>query len=210
MGLWDLLKNAVVETTPDVKSPETSLIKPPDQFVRDNGGVVFQQSSQQVIDPMVKQQLKDALTSSSPKTWTELQEQIITLKTVLPDEPSAYKAAIALFGKKGIGHDQLLQDATSCIDILDGKKQEFDKELDNQIKSRVGGKQQEIESIDNELKSLQAKINDLISKKNQETIEISAEKDKISQTQNKFVMAYNLLKQELMDEKTKIQTYGKT
>ena len=60
-----------------------------------------------------------------------------------------------------------------------------------------------------EIKNMQTKIAELSNKKSQSSIEISAEKDKIAQTQGKFIGAYNVLKQELLDEKTKIQTYGK-
>lgn len=157
---------------------------------------------------VVKKRLIDTINEKAPKSWASLQAQISTLKEVLPDEGSAYKAAIALLVKGGTSFEQLEQDVKTVLDILDGEKQEFDSQAEKQLSQKVGTRQKHVDDIKAQVKSLEDQIAALNTQAGEEITAIALDSNKINEGKQKFAAGYNSLKKDLTDEKTKISAYG--
>ena len=202
------MKSLVVEEIPDPNSIKSEDHTAKSQETTSFAGNSISTTAVGLVDPKIKEQLLATLNEKSPKTWTELHNQITTLKTVLPDEISAYKAALALFAKNGVSHDQVLQDISSVIDILDGQKLEFDSECERQLSQKVGARQKNLADLTAKIKEHEAQIAVLTSQQSEETAAIAVGTNKIAKTQANFLVAYNVVHKELIDEKNKISAYG--
>ena len=210
-GFWNSLKSMVVEEVPAAANmgKPVAVVNGPSYTPPPPLTIDFQQPRESSLDPAIRQQLKDAVFSSAPKAWLELLDQVSTLKGVISDEPTAYKAAIAVFTKRGLNYDQLLIDAATCIDVLESKKQEFEKELEDQTSQRVSSRQKAIDDLDTKIQEFQAQLAELANRRSQEASSMTTEKQKISNTKDKFMAAYDAVRRELVDEKNKISLYGK-
>lgn len=209
MSFLDSIKGAFVETIPDtIGIPVKPTEKTKTSLDVTAVAVPVPNTYSSVLDPEAKKNLQTELNQSVPKTWTDLQNQISTLKKVLPDEISAYKAGLALLQQQGISYDQVLNDIQSVIDALDGKKQDFDAKATDKLNQQVGAKQKNLEDISNKRKDFEAQLAALSSQESEESSAIAVIKSKISQAQQKFLGAYNSIHKELVDEKNKISAYG--
>jgi predicted nucleic acid-binding Zn-ribbon protein len=208
MNFLDKMKSYVVEEVPAPKQEENPAPAATNGSSPHPDPVLTFAGNHGVVDPKIKEQILTTLNSKSPADWTEFQNQITTLKSVLPDEISAYKATFALFAKKGISPEQMLQDASSVVDLLESQKQEFDSEYERQLSQKVGIRQKHVADLSGQIKALEAQIATLTSQQSEESAAIAVETNKIAQTQSNFIAAYNVVHKELVDEKNKISAYG--
>ena len=240
MGKFDWLKNALI------KEEEPSVAQNPNV---NNSNVNNSQFQARFVQPTVSQPVmtQPVMTQSSDTTpdqayldhlYKFMEEQNIpgpdyfefanTLHEMsqmaggIP-EANLYQLAYVGLKAQGVTPAQLTQTASKYIGLFDKHKQEFENVLSQEIQKSINSKTQEIQNLEQNNASAEAKINDITQqiqtlqqqmvanaqKIAENNIFIQTESQKVTIKKSKFENAYKIVVEKVNGDIQKIQNYVK-
>lgn len=130
--------------------------------------------------------------------YIKFKQSIISLADLKIDEMTSIKSAFATASTMGVTKSNLIRSAKHYRNILEKEKMQFADAMQNQMNERVAKKKEEAGILQDKLKEYTIKIEQM--KKEMEVFqkkidnvddEIAEAKEKINQTSNNFMNAYN-------------------
>jgi chromosome segregation ATPase len=166
------------------------------------------------LDQSAQKAFIDALEKDDAPLFEELSGTLEALRESILDEGARYKAALKLLSKRA-SVQQILTDYDKSIGTLEQTFRDFEKDSKRQSEARVGSKRQAVESLgqqiatlNQQLEALRNQIADLAAKQTTEQASISTEEAKVTLVGQRFELAYNQLRNEILSQRAKIAQYG--
>lgn len=230
MGLMDSLKNLVTE---QVEVPDAPVIKaaslPPIISATSlsaypiSTSVSTSSTEIEAIDQSIKSKFQEALAINTPPLYTELNDTVAMLAEDIPNVASRYKAAIKILAKRGATTVQIVTAFDSCIQTVEKKAQEFQAAAAKKIEEKIGGRKNQIQTIEsnitainNQIQNLNAQIVGLQSQiatfnsnRDQLSSEIVKEESSIKLKQERLTAVYNQFHSDLDKQKQALLDYSK-
>lgn len=125
----------------------------------------------------------------------------------IPDEGTRIKTAFNLLKKAGLTKDKLLNTGYEYIKLIDHELDGIEGAYNQQYKSDVELKEQQIQAKSQEIQSLSNKINILRQEITQLTAQVSQSKTQLNTNKEQFIAAGQLKKSEIETELQKINQY---
>lgn len=136
--------------------------------------------------------------------YLEFKQAMAALAKMDMDEPTAFKSAFAAASTMGLTKEKLIKTANHYKVVLNKENQQFGIALQNQTKTRVNGKLQEVEHLKEQIVKHQQKIVQLEEqvKKFQATIDnadndVQEAKARIEGTKENFLLTYQSIMNEI-------------
>jgi hypothetical protein len=162
-----------------------------------------------VVDQGMVERILAELETSAPVGYKEFVGNLATLADALPTDDLLYKSALKLAGKQGHTAVGLALDYEKCLRLLDEQGRIFDASVQEQITSKVGGRQAELARLDGEITKLNEQMVQLQSQRASEAAAIETDTTRIETTKAKFQDAFAAVVSRLTDQKNKLATFGK-
>jgi len=182
-----------------------------------------QQPVQQQIpgqeDGAIKKQLLDALEQANLPGYDyfEFIKAIDVQATIIPSEAMRFQSTFAVATTMGVNVQTLLTSAQHYLEALSKKEKEFLEALEKHSTEAVGGKENQIATIDQTMQQkgqliaqLTQEINDLQNQKTTLTNEISENKIKIDVVRNNFFATLKVIVGRITGDVEKIKQYLQT
>lgn len=174
------------------------------------------QEAIKALDEKSKAKFDAAINAKNPKFYKKLNDLLSTLAEDMPNEGATYKTAIKLLAKEGATANLLISDLDLVISAVEENNKNFSEQAEKKLAELVGGRQNNIATIDQtlaakqqQIQALQADITTLTSQKQEQTNLIGAETQKINLGKERFVVVYNQLRTQLQKQKDNISNYSK-
>ena len=139
--------------------------------------------------------------------YLEYKQSLQSLGNVDMDETTRYQSALAMAKTMGATPAKLISSAKTYIKVLDNEGAKFKQASTNQRTKQVTGKEEEIKAHQKAIKEKEALIEKLTKEiaqhktqleKTKETITNAA--NKVQQTTDKFMVAYNVVKGQILTD----------
>lgn len=146
--------------------------------------------------------------------YFEFAKTLEALKPTMPAEQTLYQTAFASGSVMGATKDKLIQTAQHYLDILGKKQEEFGIAVQQQTEATVTSKEQELATMDEQIKdradkiqALTDEINAMTNQKTEMVNEISANKVKIEQVKNDFAATLQVFVSKISRDMERIEKY---
>lgn len=171
-----------------------------------------------VLDTKIVEKLLQAIEKNNLEgfDYLEYKKSLKALEKMPMDEATKYRSAFATASTMGVTLDKLLKTTDFYLGVLDKENEQFLGAFKNQFDDKVSGREREIaqfEAIIKEKSEQIKKLTEEITKHQQQIGELKAKVEqsnlKINKTQNDFKVSYSHLKNQLEEDKVKMQKYLK-
>ncbi len=220
-SIWQSIRSMVVEEVPDpvvasvpVTKSGATMRNTPIPTVPVDQALLTPMKAQ--ADQAARQRLEQAISASAPAGYSDVSDTILTLADSIPDESQRYKAALKLAAKHGHSVSDLLGDFDKCIGVLESKGREFQDEIKSQVEKKVGSRQAKVRTIEglvsqnqSRIGALHKEIEQLTEQLSTENSAISADTARIQDVNDGFTASYDAVLAQLVDQRKKIELYGK-
>jgi hypothetical protein len=209
------LKNLLFEDDPKSKSESAPVSQPAQSQPQPIQQPVQPVSQGGVIDEGIQDQLLQVLEQNNTPEFDyfEFKDSLKNLQSVIPDEPSRFKAAFAAV-QKLTSPDKLIATADMYLGKLAEKKDQFAQYVQQLMNQNVGSKEAQVQQLEEDM----IKKQDTIDRLNQEISdaqtqklnllnEAAGEKSKIETVQRNFDVTYQAITNTISGDKQKIQVY---
>jgi uncharacterized protein YjbJ (UPF0337 family) len=144
--------------------------------------------------------------SSSPlfDVATKFNEGLASLKDVIPDAGTRYRAVMA---QLHFTPDNVRAAYQSLVDVIQGQDKHFGEVIDNQRKTDIGSREQTIASIDAQIEAAKAQIQALMQQRDSVNGEIVATKAKLDSAVTTFDSVAKGLITQVQDNLSSINIY---
>lgn len=173
--------------------------------------IVPGQSSPEIV-AILEQAIADA--NLPGFDYLEFKAALTNLASLPITEEQKFKTVFATIQSMNVTKEALLSAVDHYVGVLDKKKGEFDSFVEGLIQTEVTAKETQIASIDEaiakdaqEIERLTNSIKEKQQKKQEVSIEIFNSKNNISSKQSAFVASYNDIKNKLLDDKNKLNSF---
>lgn len=210
-GLWDTIKDAVVEQTPDVPARNTPLPMPrvtPLPTAPTVGEHPY--GSPVTPDPKALETLESKLDAALPEAYKGFIEQYNNLDGVIPDEATRMKAALKT---SHTSIEQIVGAFDQLLGVMDVAHADFQKKFDSNKTSVLGAAKQQIDATDElihtreaQLKSIQDEIVSLKSKRSADAEQMQNEEARLDGIRKGFEAALVQIVGRLNGQKARIST----
>ena len=212
-SIFEKVKSAFVEEVPDPKAQEThSAVKNTSTEVPAvvSSGGAFHKAD---VDPQALAKLEDALTQAMPSLYTHFNEQFESLREVIPDEITRFKAALKTSHATA---EQILSALEQLFRVLEHAKSEFmDQFTANLNKVKMAAEQslaatdELIKSKEAQLKAIQDEIASHRSKREADVQHLNSEQTHLEGVRDSFQAALAQVTNRLTIQKEKISAMPK-
>ena len=167
-------------------------------------------------DETIAKLLTDALEKANIEgfDYFEFAQMLQALKPSLPSEQTLFQTAYTSGKVMGTTKEKLLQTAKVYLDVLNKKAQEFETACKEAIKQQVTGRENELKSMDAAIQekaaaiqALTEEINVMTAKKTKVTNEIGENRVKIETRQNNFTATLQIFTGRIQSDIEKIGRY---
>lgn len=148
--------------------------------------------------------------------YLEFRTSLLSLSKMPMDEATRYQSAYAMAQTMGVDAAKLTETANHYLNVLKNEALKFQQAIENQQKSGLGAKEQEIIGLQNAisqkselLKQISAEIEQHTQKIEEIKKQISESGTKIAQTQVDFQTTYDAMVQQINNDIDKIKNYIK-
>jgi hypothetical protein len=221
------LKSLLFEDVPDppiaAASPAAAPAAAVSPFTPTTGAPVFR-APPPAIDPAVhaeidrgiQTKLLEAVSAANATLYNELDDFLDTMADAIPDEGMRWRKALEFQAKKGHTPQLILLDVDKCIGALEEHGRLFSKNVEQQLKDRVGSRVQSVETLTNqiaakqrELEALQNEIRALEDRRNTDQAAISTEQAKVERVQARFSVVFPIIMNEVKTQRAKLESFVK-
>jgi chromosome segregation ATPase len=211
VGLVTIEDDAVTTAVPESEaSPQPITSRPPPRAAATGDRELVA-----ALDTSSRDQLVAAMEASGAQLVEDLMDMIGTLRENISDETALYKAALKILIKQGNTVSAIRQDFDKCIGALEATSRDFAAQLKAQLDKRVGGKlkiaqdckaqmaakQQQIETLQNEVANLAAQAHEAESS-------VADEQAKLDLAQQRFTHNYTAIRGEIEGTYAKVAQHG--
>jgi archaellum component FlaC len=148
--------------------------------------------------------------------YLEFRGSLLSLSKMPMDEATRFQSAYAMAQTMGVDVPKLLDTAAHYLNVLKNEELKFQQALDNQQKSGLGAKEQEIAGLQNAvnqkselLKQITQEIQQHQAKMEEIKQQINEAGAKMNQAQSDFAVTYNTLVNQIQQDIQNIKTYIK-
>ena len=148
--------------------------------------------------------------------YMELKKSLQSLKKMDMDDATRFKSAFAMAQTMGVSKAKLVESAQFYIGILKKEEQKFQVALSNQQQKQVGDKEAKITQVEANIQKKEAQIKKLqaeVAKHKEQINTLQAEMKeaggKIASTKNDFIVSYNSLVNQILQDVENINQYIK-
>jgi hypothetical protein len=148
--------------------------------------------------------------------YFEYRGSLLSLSKMPMDEATRYQSAYAMAQTMGVDVPKLTDSATHYLNVLKNEELKFQQALDNQQKSGMASKEQEIVNLQNAvnqkselLKQITQEIQQHQAKMEEIKLQITDASAKINQAQSDFGVTYNALVGQIQQDIQNIKNYLK-
>lgn len=148
--------------------------------------------------------------------YLEFKKSLQSLSKMPMDEATRYKSAYAMAQTMGITPQKLVDTAQFYLNVLQKEEKKFLQAMASQKSKQIGNKQQDLQKLDELIKSKTAQIKQLTEdiekhqqQKVQMTQEISNSSVKVESTKANFDVTYDLLVSQIKQDIDNIKNYLK-
>lgn len=131
------------------------------------------------------------------------------LKDVIVDEATRFKAAYKVIQSSGVSLNEIIGSVDVHASTLEREGEKFSKALEEQNNSAVGTLERQYAETEESLTRLRGEITKLEAMKSQLEADISIERAKVETVKSNFEAAYELLHQQLENDKNKLTQHLK-
>lgn len=214
MGLNSILKKVgVLEDVPDETTTSETVATTPTQ-----PATTFTPSTNEsgVFDQQIYDSLTKAIADKDMpgNDYLEFKASLKNLQIAGLSEEQMFKAAFAVLSANGLTKDILFRSLDVYLSVLDSEKTEFKDTLMQVTNQKIAGKQKELADNDLKAEELRRQIETInqqlkVIQANAETLtgEINDAKNKIAATEANFNKTFNTLVGQLTTDKEKITKY---
>ncbi len=199
MSVLGYLKNMVIEEVPETSKAAPPLPPKPTIPV----------PSPESIDPAIKKILEQEVQLAAHPAYSQFLSLSESMSTVIPDENTRFRAALAALAPQNIAIKDILFDVDECIQALDKKEREATAASAKARQARVGSREAELKNI----RLTAARLQDELAKANADSARLEAELAdevrKIEETEAQFAAAITSYRKELNERKDRISFLGK-
>jgi hypothetical protein len=170
------------------------------------------QNVQGVIDNKFVDQLTTLIEQNNipGQDYFEFKQAIENMKSMAGmSDSQKFQTIYAVLSLQGCTKTVLLTSLDKYVSIIQGEKITFNKEMENQYQAKVTAKLGEAESAKKEMEALTKRMGDLNTKILNVTQEAGAEEMKIRATEANFMASADIIINEMMSDKQKINEYLK-
>jgi archaellum component FlaC len=175
-----------------------------------------------VSDGVHNQKIFDSLTQSLEANnmqgfdYFEFRGSLLSLAKMPMDEATRFQSAYAMAQTMGADAGKLTETANHYLNVLKNEELKFQQALENQRKSGLGAKEQEIAGLENAVKQKSELLKQITQEIQQHQAKIEEIKQqigdssaKMSQAQNDFSVTYNSLVTQIQQDIDNIKKYIK-
>ncbi|MFZ4543113.1 MAG: hypothetical protein ACOYOA_03615 [Saprospiraceae bacterium] len=148
--------------------------------------------------------------------YLEFRTSLLSLSKMPMDEATRYQSAYAMAQTMGVDSNKLTDTAAHYLNVLKNESLKFQQAIDNQQKSGLGSKEQEITGLQNAiaqktelLKQISTEIEQHTQKIEEIKKQITESGNKIAQAQVDFQTTYNAMVEQINADIEKIKNYIK-
>ncbi len=146
--------------------------------------------------------------------YLEFKQSLQALVKMPMDEETRYKSAFAMAQSMGTSADHLIKTAKHYIDVLEKEEKKFETALEQQVSSKIGQQNSEIQSMEKSVQEKAAQIKTLTNQIAEMQKKIEATKNsiadstaKINTTKSNFIASYNLLRGQIEADVENMEKY---
>ncbi len=170
------------------------------------------------VDAKIVEKLLQAIEKNNLEgfDYLEYKKSLKALEKMPMDEATKYRSAFATASTMGVTLEKLLKTTDFYLGILNTENEQFVGAFKTQFNDKVSGREREIAQFQEIIKEKSAQIEKLtaeITKHQTQITELKTKLEesnqKINKTQNDFKSSYEHLKNQLEEDKLKMQKYLK-
>ena len=148
--------------------------------------------------------------------YLEFKQSLKSLEKMPMDEQTRFQSAFAMAKTMGANPQKLIEAAGHYLKVLHQEEKKFEQALSNQRSQQIGGREQQIKSMENAIKQKAQQIKKLSEDIEQHQKQLAAIKKEISgavvkveTTKNNFIASYNALVVQIQNDVEKMRQYLK-
>lgn len=168
------------------------------------------------IDRGIQAKLVEAIDGAGATLYSELDDFVDMMADTIPDENVRWKKGIELLSKKGHTVLAILGDIDKCIGALEEHGRIFSRNVEQQLRDRVGSRVQSVESLTKQitekeatLAAMQAEIDGLKQKRDTDQAAISIEQAKVERVQTRFAVVFPTVLDEVKTQRKRVEAFSK-
>lgn len=170
------------------------------------------QNVQGVIDNKFVDQLTGIIEQNNipGQDYFEFKQAIENMKSMSGmNDQQKFQTIYAVLSLQGCSKAVLLSSLDKYVSLIQGEKTSFNKEMEEQYQLRVTAKLAEAESAKKEMETITKRMTELNTKILNVTQEAGAEEQKIRATEANFMASADVIINEMLSDKNKINEYIK-
>jgi hypothetical protein len=170
------------------------------------------QNVQGVIDNKFVDQLTGIIEQNNipGQDYFEFKQAIENMKSIAGmSDQQKFQTIYAVLSLQGCTKPVILSSLDKYVALIQGEKTSFNKEMEEQYQLRVTAKLAEAESAKKEMESITKRMSELNTKILNVTQEAGAEEQKIRATEANFMASADVIINEMLSDKNKINEYLK-
>jgi hypothetical protein len=170
------------------------------------------QNVQGVIDNKFVDQLTGVIEQNNipGQDYFEFKQAVENMKSIAGmSDTQKFQTIYAVLSLQGCTKSVLLTSLDNYISLIQGEKTSFNKEMEDQFNGRVTAKLAEAESAKKEMETITKRMAELNTKILNVTQEAGAEEQKIRATEANFMASADVIINEMLSDKNKINEYLK-
>ena len=203
MGKSNFFSSLIFKEEPTKETP-TVVTTPKDQTV-----TVSNVSIQGVVDNKFIELLEGIIEQNNQpgQDYFEFKQAIENMKTLAMDEKTKFLTVYSVLSLQGCTKTVLQASLDKYITLIQAEKTNFDSEVQGQYVEKVKSKLDEAEKSRKELETLSKRLNELNTSILVLTQEAQSEEMKIRATEANFKASADIIINEMMSDKNKINNY---
>lgn len=145
----------------------------------------------------------------------EFSELFAEFSDLVEDKSLLYGKVLKVLSKKGHTVQDLLGGFDGCIGALEDKSRAFEKRLAEELKKKVGGKQEAVQRLDAQIEerrralaAIEQEISGLETSRDQEQSGISAEEQRLERTRSRFGVVYRSAMETVTAQRAEVERLG--
>lgn len=159
------------------------------------------------VDPATASALNETVLQQTPAVFTIFQ-QLLTSFAFMKDDTQRYQAAIAALETTGKGTKAQLKSALAeRLNALSKAKTMFDTELEDEKRTTVGTKADQVARFDERIAQLEQDLTKVRADRNALQGEIDTSTARLTVTKSNFEIAFQAVSQAIADENQQIAVY---
>ncbi len=167
------------------------------------------QPAQELVDEDIYQLIAEEVSRKGGTAYKKFVEQLTALRSIISDEASLYKAAVAAASTAvaGTNYQSIVGAISERLSALDAEVEEVNTELNDEESTQVAAKQAELETARAQVERLRQDLQEKEQLADTLTSDIGVVKNRVATRRAQFAAAATKMRNELQDARAKLERY---